>query len=689
VRFFKEHMSERKALKSSSYNRYILGIKNARLVIEQRGKCYYDHDARKMPTVQKAIAKCNTARNKACGEDPNFDVHKRDPTKVMSLFQYKKCVEHANATTDGDMKATLQYLFVMNFLNKCWVRCGNVFSLKLSHVTTLAPMYGPYPLSEGEDNYREDFMAMNTGLKSLLVKTKTDRYFAVGCWRNRYLLLCTIGSLARKLLWEFHHELNALAWEKFMEVDEDGNSPYRDYMVLPECKETVAEAIEKMEDLMGIDRTKSTHFRKDGMTLAQMMGLLRDVATWMSGHSTDKCNTSYVSSLAPQAMKCNAGFFEEPKEKYYVPRANIKLPEVEGPIWRQKLGPFLEVFKKTVGKLSKAHIAEVNFVEELLPLLILVALQDSVYFVGDRELRKNPWATFLVDLLGTDYELWAVKQYELVIAEEKKFDESEHSNQWKSCITGDFLNKDVTKGASPNDLSSQLIQERNTDPSSQSIQERITDPSSQSILESHSKNPSQPALIPPSTPTQQQIVRVSPSTDCGVRGIAKTNLFPETPNIYAVPAKISPVHPHISYDNPNPSYEGYREAHLQTMNLPSPPKPNNIWLNTMPKTVALLVEEYMAKEMYESTCHCRNRKQINKWDNRKYKAFTKRAQVWKEVARQAGLQCDTAHKHYDKMEQVANKHRLKSCSAFREDYCVKKKKEGLQDSNQDQQGGHK
>jgi hypothetical protein len=52
---------------------------------------------------------------------------------------------------------------------------------------------------------------------------------------------------------------------------------------------------------------------------------------------------------------------------------------------------------------------------------------------------------FLVDLLGPDYERWAVAQYVWVIQEEKEFDESEHSNQWKSSITGYFLKKDVVK----------------------------------------------------------------------------------------------------------------------------------------------------------------------------------------------------------------------------------------------------
>jgi hypothetical protein len=213
--------------------------------------------------------------------------------------------------------------------------------------------------------------------------------------------------------------------EKFMEVEEDGYSPYCEYMVLPKGRGKAKAAIVEMEDLLGVDRTKLAHFRKDGMTLAQLMGLFKDDAAWMSGHSNERCDKSYFTPFAPKAMTCNASFFDEPKETYFVPRTNIKLPEVEGPILRKNLGPFLGVFKKTVEKLLKSHIAEVNFVEELLPLIILISLKDGVYFVGDMEFRKKPWATFLVDLLGPEYERWAVTQYVWVIAQKKNFDESE------------------------------------------------------------------------------------------------------------------------------------------------------------------------------------------------------------------------------------------------------------------------
>jgi hypothetical protein len=48
-------------------------------------------------------------------------------------------------------------------------------------------MYGPFQMSEGSEIYDMDYKAMNMGLKSLLLKTKSDTYFSVGSWRNWYL----------------------------------------------------------------------------------------------------------------------------------------------------------------------------------------------------------------------------------------------------------------------------------------------------------------------------------------------------------------------------------------------------------------------------------------------------------------------------------------------------------------------
>jgi hypothetical protein len=166
----------------------------------------------------------------------------------------------------------------------------------------MAPMYGLFPMSEGRKSYNMDYKAMNMGLKSLLVKTKSDTYFSVGSWRNRYFLMCVIGTFARKLLWELRREQNEMTWKEFMVLDENGNFPYRDYKVLTVSADTVPRKIVENELLLGIDRTKTRHFRKDGMTLAQIMGIAKDAAIWLSGHSNERCNKSYFSSLSGPAM---------------------------------------------------------------------------------------------------------------------------------------------------------------------------------------------------------------------------------------------------------------------------------------------------------------------------------------------------------------------------------------------------
>jgi hypothetical protein len=109
--------------------------------------CIYKHDPRKMPKVKETISHSSRKQNKKRGDDPKLDVQKKDTTRVISFFEYQKYVENANLDSE-DLEGSLQYLFVLNFLNKLWVRYGNLFDLKLQHITSLAPTYVPFPMSE-------------------------------------------------------------------------------------------------------------------------------------------------------------------------------------------------------------------------------------------------------------------------------------------------------------------------------------------------------------------------------------------------------------------------------------------------------------------------------------------------------------------------------------------------------------
>jgi hypothetical protein len=64
--------------------------------------------------------------------------------------------------------------------------------------------------------------------------------------------MCAMGTFTRKLLWELHQEQNERTWEKFMEVDEDGNSPYHEYKVLQCSADTDKRHINELEDLLDL-----------------------------------------------------------------------------------------------------------------------------------------------------------------------------------------------------------------------------------------------------------------------------------------------------------------------------------------------------------------------------------------------------------------------------------------------------
>jgi hypothetical protein len=236
------------------------------------------------------------------------------------------------------------------------------------------------------------------------------------------------------------------------------------------------------------------------MVFVQIMGIEKDHAVWLLGHSNERCAKSYFNSIYTQAIKYNAGFFETPMETYYAPRDRIALQEADGRVWLQRLGPFLGAFTKSVERMGDPFFAESDF---MLPQFLMVALQDGMYFVGDERYHDKPWATFLVDLLGPSYKLWAVENYDWAIAEEKRYDGSRFSSNWESILTGDFLcgetmeiNDEVTEDVIQKHHSPQLIQESH-------------------IISSSIMSPAPPPVLIPATPRhpstpQQQLVPVLP-----------------------------------------------------------------------------------------------------------------------------------------------------------------------------------
>jgi hypothetical protein len=107
--FFDVHLGrERERMEKASYNRYTRALRDARMKVENcHPKCIYKHDPRQMPKVKESIIHSSRKRNKKCGDYPELDVYKKDTTRAMSLFEYQKCVEHANLDSE-DLAGWLQ-----------------------------------------------------------------------------------------------------------------------------------------------------------------------------------------------------------------------------------------------------------------------------------------------------------------------------------------------------------------------------------------------------------------------------------------------------------------------------------------------------------------------------------------------------------------------------------------------------
>jgi hypothetical protein len=111
--FFDVHLGrENEGMKKASYNHYNHALRDAIIKVENHHpNCIYKHNPRQMPKVKETIIHSSRKRNKKCGDDPKLNVHKKDTNRVMSFFEYQKCVEHANLDSE-DLEGLLQYLKV-------------------------------------------------------------------------------------------------------------------------------------------------------------------------------------------------------------------------------------------------------------------------------------------------------------------------------------------------------------------------------------------------------------------------------------------------------------------------------------------------------------------------------------------------------------------------------------------------
>lgn len=131
-----------------------------------------------------------------------------------------------------------------------------------------------------------------------------------------------------------------------------------------------------------VEYTKSTHVWKLGITRAHQMGASREDIILLSKHTVHKVDTSYMPELPYQPMLASAGFDIYRREEYFLPRSYVQVP----PSWFVNVFPYINLWKTQVYEMrgfDKGKSAK-TFVNDLLPHLAQVVLQDGIYLTDER-----------------------------------------------------------------------------------------------------------------------------------------------------------------------------------------------------------------------------------------------------------------------------------------------------------------
>jgi hypothetical protein len=114
----------------------------------------------------------------------------------------------------------------------------------------------------------------------------------------------------------------------------------------------------------------------------------------------------YATELYGPVMHVMAGFARD--DAYFVPRCDIAIPAEWGDITKLVF-PNIDVwrFQCAAPNGDKSQAAR-NFLNEMLPFLALVVVQDGIFWL--RDWPEHPISRFLIDVMPANYERWAVEK---------------------------------------------------------------------------------------------------------------------------------------------------------------------------------------------------------------------------------------------------------------------------------------
>jgi hypothetical protein len=200
----------------------------------------------------------------------------------------------------------------------------------------------------------------------------------VGCWRHKNYLLCSVSALARHVIWDLKNNPTI----NFLHDDPDKRAGWWDTCLVDwESYSQQSGPVKQVFEECGVVSCKVTHDRTLAVQHAGSEGLAPYQISTMTKHMLEKLHSAYMAEVDKEVCKVMAGFTKE--EPYFVPRTMLGLlHSVEE--YEELLLPELARWRVEAASVGgdKSTCCD-KFLNHVVPFLLEVLLQDSIYFVRD------------------------------------------------------------------------------------------------------------------------------------------------------------------------------------------------------------------------------------------------------------------------------------------------------------------
>ena len=330
------------------------------------------------------------------------DPHANLPTDVLNDEDHQKILNHVFSTNAANWK---DMSVSWTTCTSTYVRCASARAFHLPDLR-LDKSHGPE-----KSGFARNVLSFI--LRKGRHKTHKTSKKVTGAWRHRNYLQCCTGMVAASLMIRLYYR---------RDIDFYNSTNSWKKVKLLEGWSSEGSASTAYEEVLTATNTswgKVTHLRKTGTEQSSAtgdLGPMEQATMWK--HKTDKV-FQYSTELFAPVMHVMAGFRR--KDAYHVPRIKIELPEHWGNV-TSIIFPQWNVWKAQATSATNGDKTDAadNFLNELLPFLARVVVQDGIFWI--RDFKHHAIARHLLHVMPPDYERWAKEQREWIAQQAKEFE---------------------------------------------------------------------------------------------------------------------------------------------------------------------------------------------------------------------------------------------------------------------------